>query len=165
MLCILKKAKIPLKLGPEGYFVNDIPPIELFAISYDQSDKSNTMMLQSHDIVLYFHIYCTNSKLWPPVKPSIECLCVPNCTTSLNLMHNLINSSERDQVLYSQIYIIHSGKLISDGNYENHLLIANNDKLSPSEWRLRFSVYWDYKMNSRLKKLEPVIKYSNNDIV
>jgi len=165
VLKILKQTKFPLKPGPEGYFADDISPIELFAISHDQSDKSNITSLQSYDIVLHFHIYCTNSKLWPPVNSSIECSRVLNCTTPLNLINNLVGCSERDQVLYSQIDIVHSGKLISDGSYENNSLIANNNKSSLSKWKLRFSVYWDYKTNLRLKKLEPVIKCNNNDTI
>ncbi|CAJ0926816.1 18714_t:CDS:2 [Entrophospora sp. SA101] len=165
VLKILKQTKFPLKPGPECYFADDISPIELFAISHDQSDKSNITSLQSYDIVLHFHIYCTNSKLWPPVNSSIEYSRVLNCTTPLNLINNLVDCSERDQVLYSQIDIVHSGKLISDGNYENHVLIANNNKSSFSKWKLRFSVYWDYKTNLRLKKLEPVIKCNNNDTI
>nr|CAG8590425.1 2313_t:CDS:2 [Entrophospora candida] len=165
VLKILKQTKFSLKPGPECYFADDISPIELFAISHDQSDKSNITSLQSYDIVLHFHIYCTNSKLWPPVNSSIEYSRVLNCTTPLNLINNLVDCSERDQVLYSQIDIVHSGKLISDGNYENHVLIANNNKSSFSKWKLRFSVYWDYKTNLRLKKLEPVIKCNNNDTI
>ncbi|CAG8486632.1 12939_t:CDS:2 [Racocetra persica] len=134
--------------GEGGCYVKDLKSLQPYVTSFDDAGEP------VQDLVLNFRVYSINSQTWPPnTTLSSSQIPISNEHGKLNLAYNLGDCTRR--TLCNQLEVIENGKFIKDGQYDVNLgLVREQDSIIPSNWKIRFTLYWDCKVHLPLRPIE-----------
>ncbi|CAG8459559.1 9341_t:CDS:2 [Acaulospora colombiana] len=125
------------------------------ACEYKQIHRSCIPLLYG-DIILNFRIYALNSQSWPPLatfSPAQKTLSSEH--SKLNAVRN-VDCVDIRRILCNQISVIENGRFCKDGQYDVVLRLAREQgSIIPSDWKIRFTLYWDCKVHLPLRPMEP----------
>ncbi|CAG8452005.1 8750_t:CDS:2 [Cetraspora pellucida] len=134
--------------GEGGCYVKDLKSLQPYVTSFDDAGEP------VQDLVLNFRVYAINNQTWPPnTTLSSSQIQISNEHGKLNIAYNLGDCTRR--TLCNQLEVIENGKFIKDGQYDVNLrLLREQDSIIPSDWKIRFTLYWDCKVHLPLRPIE-----------
>ncbi|CAG8718644.1 15188_t:CDS:2, partial [Gigaspora rosea] len=149
---------IQMVYGEGGCYVKDLKSLQPYITSFDDAGEP------VQDVILNFRVYAINSQTWPPYATlSSSQMPVDNEYGKLNSTCNLGDCSNTRRALCNQIGVIENGKFIKDGQYDLNLrLVREQESIIPSDWKIRFTLYWDCKVHLPLRPIETSLLAASN---
>ncbi|CAG8489741.1 10715_t:CDS:2, partial [Dentiscutata heterogama] len=141
---------IQMIYGEGGCYVKDLKSLQPYVTSFDDTGEP------VQDIILNFRVYAINSQTWPPYTTlSSSQIPVGNEYGKLNSAYNLGDCSNTRRALCNQLGVIENGKFIKDGQYDLNLRLTHEqESIISSDWKIRFTLYWDCKVHLPLRPIE-----------
>ncbi|CAG8815576.1 4676_t:CDS:2, partial [Gigaspora margarita] len=146
----ITRTTIQMVYGEGGCYVKNLKSLQPYKTSFDDAGEP------VQDVILNFRVYAINSQTWPPYAAlSSSQIPVDNEYGKLNSTCNLGDCSNTRRALCNQIGVIENGKFIKDGQYDLNLrLMREQESIIPSDWKIRFTLYWDCRVHLPMRPIE-----------
>ncbi|CAI2170711.1 2493_t:CDS:2 [Funneliformis geosporum] len=145
---LIHRSTVPLVMDENGCSVKETLVIEPFSTNLSGDN--------SQDVVIGFRLYAINSQSWPPVRSDSLKKLINGEKKNFHLIPNLVDCSDGRRILCTQMIAIEDGKFCNEDHYELGLNFAREKgSIIESNWKMRFSVNWEYKVHLPLKPMMP----------